>query len=162
MSDSNPPRDVDPLETLLDGLGRLLAGREAPGGDLAALVASLAEALGASSVALHTLAPDDPAAALSAPDASWHRPGRAPAPLAGDTVLALLERGGSGEGAAAVHVAPVIAADGRRRVLVLAAADDAPPWSERDERRLRAAARRRRGRRRGCRPASRRGRPPAS
>jgi len=140
MKDSNPMPPVDPLESLFEGLAPLLAGREAPESARATLLACVAQALGASSAALYSLPPGDPPTELSAPEDSWHRPDGAPAPLDGRAVLALLERGGSGDESSGIHLAPVPAPDGGLRVLVLATGDDAPPWSARDERRLRAAA----------------------
>src|SRR5690606_5614089 len=98
MNETTPPSPADPFEELLEGLATLFAGRETSGAALATLLACVARTVGASSATLHTLGPGDPPTELSPPEASWHRPNRAFAPIDGDSARALLESGHSGAG----------------------------------------------------------------
>ncbi|GMU64475.1 MAG: hypothetical protein AMXMBFR36_07490 [Acidobacteriota bacterium] len=140
MSESNANPPADPLELLLEGVRRLLAGLDAGEHGLAALVEGLARATGSSGAALHPLETSGVRARLSAPVAAWRATNGATAvPELDAATLGALTRGES-TSADGVRLAPVPIGEALSWVLVLETGRDAPAWIERDERRLRAAA----------------------
>lgn len=134
-----PP--ADPFETVLEGVRRLLAERDAADLGLATLLEGVAGVSGGPAAALHTIDGAPVAARLSAPVASWRRPGSAPVVVEPDAAaLAALARDEPAETAGGARIVPIPAAGARRWVLVVETGRAAPDWTDRDERLLRAAA----------------------
>jgi PAS domain S-box-containing protein len=134
-----PP--ADPFETVLEGVRRLLAERDVADLGLATLLEGLAGVTGVPAATVHGLDGPPVAARLSAPVASWRRPGSVPAVVEPDAAaLAALARGEPAQAAGGARIVPIPSAGARRWALVVETGCEEPPWTDRDDRRLRAAA----------------------